>query len=325
MLQATLSKQCIYRKYSNGNRIRRFSTPEEVSYIIQNFDNFNDFWARIEGTPHSGVHVNIGGRFATMASSTDPLFFLHHANVDRFWAQWQARGPEQAMAAGNWGPNMELAPWGAVVSSVLDTQSDDMCYVYANPVKAYENQNTQGRLPALVKRSADTFDQNKSTNTIANATAASSNRINLIHPAPMAPLPESWKRIYKQLNQVSGYISPAALWHRNELLRRVIESDKATKFTVDVDGKSVELPTPTQSNSAKAIVQLKQSAIDAGVQVDNDKAMLKSLSAVVGSDGVVSLANLFQGTSAFGRVFKNTGKNVQAYVNNLLDNSTQVQ
>ncbi len=33
---------------------------------------------------------------ATAASPTDPLFFLHHANIDRIWAEWQKAHPAQA-------------------------------------------------------------------------------------------------------------------------------------------------------------------------------------------------------------------------------------
>jgi hypothetical protein len=44
---------------------------------------------------HNNVHLAVGGRdgFGTMSgtnSPADPIFFLHHANVDRLWAQWQS-------------------------------------------------------------------------------------------------------------------------------------------------------------------------------------------------------------------------------------------
>lgn len=47
----------------------------------------------LEFNPHDGVHGSLGGNMATVASaSRDPVFFLHHANVDRIWAMWNARG-----------------------------------------------------------------------------------------------------------------------------------------------------------------------------------------------------------------------------------------
>lgn len=46
----------------------------------------------LEGIPHNTVHNTIGGDMATMFSPRDPIFFLHHANVDRIWASWNRQG-----------------------------------------------------------------------------------------------------------------------------------------------------------------------------------------------------------------------------------------
>ncbi|MEU0358998.1 tyrosinase MelC2 [Streptomyces cyaneofuscatus] len=45
---------------------------------------------------HNRVHVWVGGQMATGASPNDPVFWLHHAFIDRLWAQWQARHPRSA-------------------------------------------------------------------------------------------------------------------------------------------------------------------------------------------------------------------------------------
>ncbi|MBT2399831.1 tyrosinase family protein [Streptomyces sp. ISL-100] len=42
---------------------------------------------------HNRVHVWVGGQMATGVSPNDPVFWLHHAFIDRLWAQWQARHP----------------------------------------------------------------------------------------------------------------------------------------------------------------------------------------------------------------------------------------
>jgi tyrosinase len=42
---------------------------------------------------HNKVHRWVGQSMLSMASPNDPVFFLHHANVDRLWAQWQAQHP----------------------------------------------------------------------------------------------------------------------------------------------------------------------------------------------------------------------------------------
>ena len=39
---------------------------------------------------HGGVHNAVGGQMAQTNSPADPLFWLHHANIDRIWSAWQA-------------------------------------------------------------------------------------------------------------------------------------------------------------------------------------------------------------------------------------------
>ncbi|RYZ59383.1 MAG: hypothetical protein EOP07_04185 [Proteobacteria bacterium] len=50
---------------------------------------------RFEGTPHNGVHNTVGGIMAnTTDSPRDPVFWLHHCNIDRVWTQWVTMHPE---------------------------------------------------------------------------------------------------------------------------------------------------------------------------------------------------------------------------------------
>jgi len=39
---------------------------------------------------HNAGHAFVGGSMAIMSSPNDPIFWCHHANVDRIWAHWQA-------------------------------------------------------------------------------------------------------------------------------------------------------------------------------------------------------------------------------------------
>jgi hypothetical protein len=57
-------------------------------------DKFGPFQYRLEGE-HGGVHLAVGGQMETERSPADPLFWLHHANVDRIWARWQERHARQ--------------------------------------------------------------------------------------------------------------------------------------------------------------------------------------------------------------------------------------
>ena len=44
----------------------------------------------LEGRPHNDVHGDIGGLMGSTATAgRDPIFWLHHANVDRLWEVWR--------------------------------------------------------------------------------------------------------------------------------------------------------------------------------------------------------------------------------------------
>lgn len=48
---------------------------------------------QLELTPHGNVHVLIGGWMGTVPNAAlDPIFWLHHANLDRLWNLWLVQG-----------------------------------------------------------------------------------------------------------------------------------------------------------------------------------------------------------------------------------------
>lgn len=44
--------------------------------------------AELEFGPHNGVHEELGRDMMTSWSPLDPIFWLHHCNIDRLWASW---------------------------------------------------------------------------------------------------------------------------------------------------------------------------------------------------------------------------------------------
>lgn len=78
----------------------------------------------MESNPHDLVHVYTGGEvsdtdYGLMAdpgtAALDPIFYLHHSNIDRMWAQWIAAGnANPADAAWQKGPVRQFVmPWPA--------------------------------------------------------------------------------------------------------------------------------------------------------------------------------------------------------------------
>ncbi len=61
---------------------------------------FADFSGDLEGTPHGSVHVACGGLMGQVPTAgQDPIFWLHHCNIDRLWETWIAKGAGRANPA----------------------------------------------------------------------------------------------------------------------------------------------------------------------------------------------------------------------------------
>jgi tyrosinase len=106
--------------FSNPNIPAEFTDPASPLYVERvntnvygaldltpfrpEFVNFQrgtsySFEAQLEYQPHGPVHNIIGGAMVTLQSPTDPIFWLHHAEIDRLWAAWVAAGGGRKMPA----------------------------------------------------------------------------------------------------------------------------------------------------------------------------------------------------------------------------------
>ncbi|PSL57290.1 tyrosinase [Saccharothrix carnea] len=94
---------------------------------------------RVEGglapNLHNRIHVWVGGHMAQIDSPNDPVFFLHHCNVDRLYHLWQTRwgfGADRYLPGGGVANvvdvNETLVPFGVTVASTLDHRG---LYTYA--------------------------------------------------------------------------------------------------------------------------------------------------------------------------------------------------
>jgi tyrosinase len=82
-------------------------------------------WKDESGATHSGSMV-------PNASPADPVFFLHHSNVDRIWAIWQSEHPDQSFPASAAGftPQTLMWPWLDRTIESMET-TPPLGYVYA--------------------------------------------------------------------------------------------------------------------------------------------------------------------------------------------------
>lgn len=73
-----------------GTNVYNALTLAPFSSSVWNFQRgtTNAFETQIESAPHNPVHNLIGGAMATMQSPNDPIFYLHHAQIDRLCHAW---------------------------------------------------------------------------------------------------------------------------------------------------------------------------------------------------------------------------------------------
>ena len=63
-----------------------------------NFEGGGGFRGSLEAAlrMHNGTHNWVGGHMGGGASPNDPIFYMHHCNIDRLWAMWQINGHQGA-------------------------------------------------------------------------------------------------------------------------------------------------------------------------------------------------------------------------------------
>jgi hypothetical protein len=81
------------------------------------------------------VHNLIGGHFNTVTSPGDPLFYLHHANVDRCFEAWRRRhGTDTYPRSGPPAPHR----WGDVMPFQRSTGLAPRWILETAPPPAYD-------------------------------------------------------------------------------------------------------------------------------------------------------------------------------------------
>jgi tyrosinase len=86
-------------------------TSQQVNDCL-GIEKYRDFTLDLEGL-HNGVHAWVGGTMIDiMTSPADPVFWLHHANIDRIYTLWQKTHPDSPDHIPNLsGADLIMDPW----------------------------------------------------------------------------------------------------------------------------------------------------------------------------------------------------------------------
>ncbi|KAJ8093192.1 hypothetical protein PM082_020677 [Marasmius tenuissimus] len=114
-----------------------------VASVMARMEYFG-FQDSFENGPHNAVHGAVGGEMSAHNSPNDAIFFVHHANADRIWTQWQGsnatrlknytgfndEGQTQRASIDDRMPTLNLLNSEAIVRDYMNTRAGKLCYVY---------------------------------------------------------------------------------------------------------------------------------------------------------------------------------------------------
>jgi tyrosinase len=114
--------------------LNTFADPALVQNVLAQKD-YTGFARAIENIPsfdepniHGSTHFGVGGVLGTIGnpenSPGDPLFYLHHGNLDRVLWVWQQKDLMDFTV------NMGRLARNATLKELLDTQGGTLCYTY---------------------------------------------------------------------------------------------------------------------------------------------------------------------------------------------------
>ncbi len=115
--------------------IRFPGTSQDLATIASNIStvmqltDFVSFWSQLEGV-HNAVHVWVGGSMGSIPTApADPLFWMHHANIDRIWWKWQTSPQGQGKNPNLTGSAAVMDPWAYTEPETRDIAALGYTYV----------------------------------------------------------------------------------------------------------------------------------------------------------------------------------------------------
>ncbi|PWY74371.1 Di-copper centre-containing protein [Aspergillus heteromorphus CBS 117.55] len=117
--------------------------PERIEDILSQED-YESFFFALEKGPHDTIPNGVRGDFFSFTAPYDPVFYLHHTQLDRLWWLWQERNPRErhfeytgpaSMGSDHMASVYDQLPMSGFVeplrvTDIMNTESDFLCYRY---------------------------------------------------------------------------------------------------------------------------------------------------------------------------------------------------
>ena len=137
------------RNFASSPEVATLPTQEDVEEVLlvtpydqepwdstsnPSFRNLLEGFGGEEPQLHNRVHGWVGGHMGSVPTSpNDPVFFLHHANVDRIWTMWKLRHRQERYMPRKGGPfshNLHdpMFPWNVTPREMLNHRR--LGYIY---------------------------------------------------------------------------------------------------------------------------------------------------------------------------------------------------
>ncbi|KAI0530158.1 hypothetical protein GGR58DRAFT_518702 [Xylaria digitata] len=143
-----VSLHCLSRVFTNydsgeiGSMSGELIRPEIMGRLARSKDYARFRWM-IESVIHNIIHTEVVGDLDTEVAPNDPIFWLHHVQLDRLWWLWQQEAPQQRLNDYRQHESERQRPTslenvleyngladGVRVGQVMDTENHMLCYRY---------------------------------------------------------------------------------------------------------------------------------------------------------------------------------------------------
>ncbi|KAK3349069.1 hypothetical protein B0T25DRAFT_457918, partial [Lasiosphaeria hispida] len=149
----TYTTHCVSRGFNDAKRNTTGQiagapySPESIGAILRK-RTYKEFVKEVENQLHNTLHQGVNGDFKAMTAANGkfhPLFYVHHAQLDRMWWRWQQEHPSVRLAEYE-GKHMYNSPDGEAsledtlmyggftqdvsVGTVMDAEGGLLCYRY---------------------------------------------------------------------------------------------------------------------------------------------------------------------------------------------------